>query len=112
MERKVTASGARVTFVTCVRAHRRVRGKRTAGGSRGRSDEGPTRNVSLSLSFALARSLPPPPHRSSSARGVDAAAAAIMLWFPGTIPAAIAAAKQRSAVFVVFVQGTGPSAVG
>ncbi|XP_026521172.1 UBX domain-containing protein 4 isoform X2 [Notechis scutatus] len=28
-----------------------------------------------------------------------------MLWFPGTIPAAIAAAKQRSAVFVVFVQG-------
>uniref|UniRef100_A0A803T1W3 Uncharacterized protein n=1 Tax=Anolis carolinensis TaxID=28377 RepID=A0A803T1W3_ANOCA len=30
-----------------------------------------------------------------------------MLWFPGTIPAAIAAAKQRSAVFVVFVEGTG-----
>ncbi|CAI5762547.1 domain-containing 4 [Podarcis lilfordi] len=28
-----------------------------------------------------------------------------MLWFPGTIPAAIAAAKQRSAVFVVFVRG-------
>ncbi|XP_062823052.1 UBX domain-containing protein 4 [Anolis carolinensis] len=28
-----------------------------------------------------------------------------MLWFPGTIPAAIAAAKQRSAVFVVFVEG-------
>ncbi|XP_070587509.1 UBX domain-containing protein 4 isoform X2 [Erythrolamprus reginae] len=28
-----------------------------------------------------------------------------MLWFPGTIPAAIAAAKQRSSVFVVFVQG-------
>ncbi|XP_072840115.1 UBX domain-containing protein 4 isoform X1 [Pogona vitticeps] len=28
-----------------------------------------------------------------------------MLWFPGTIPAAIAAAKQRGAVFVVFVQG-------
>ncbi|KAL7991748.1 hypothetical protein Chor_016004, partial [Crotalus horridus] len=45
------------------------------------------------------------PLRSSSACGVDAAAAAIMLWFPGTIPAAIAAAKQRSAVFVVFVQG-------
>ncbi|XP_044294111.1 UBX domain-containing protein 4 [Varanus komodoensis] len=28
-----------------------------------------------------------------------------MLWFPGTIPAAIATAKQRSAVFVVFVEG-------
>lgn len=28
-----------------------------------------------------------------------------MRWFPGTIPAAIAAAKQRSAVFVVFVTG-------
>nr|XP_056717492.1 UBX domain-containing protein 4 [Euleptes europaea] len=28
-----------------------------------------------------------------------------MLWFPGTIPAAIAAAKQRGAVFVVFVTG-------
>ncbi|KAJ6665434.1 hypothetical protein lerEdw1_003274 [Lerista edwardsae] len=28
-----------------------------------------------------------------------------MRWFPGTIPAAIAAAKQRSAVFVVFVAG-------
>ncbi|KAH0621360.1 hypothetical protein JD844_022544 [Phrynosoma platyrhinos] len=32
-----------------------------------------------------------------------------MLWFPGTIPAAITAAKQRSAVFVVFVEGTGPT---
>ncbi|XP_066468007.1 UBX domain-containing protein 4 [Tiliqua scincoides] len=31
--------------------------------------------------------------------------AAAMRWFPGTIPAAIAAAKQRSAVFVVFVAG-------
>ncbi|XP_042312300.1 UBX domain-containing protein 4 [Sceloporus undulatus] len=28
-----------------------------------------------------------------------------MLWFAGAIPAAIAAAKQRSAVFVVFVEG-------
>ncbi|XP_061464893.1 UBX domain-containing protein 4 isoform X2 [Rhineura floridana] len=28
-----------------------------------------------------------------------------MLWFPGTIPAAIAASKQRSAIFVVFVKG-------
>lgn len=29
-----------------------------------------------------------------------------MMWFGGSIPAAIAAAKQRSSVFVVFVSGT------
>uniref|UniRef100_A0A8D0FR47 Uncharacterized protein n=1 Tax=Strix occidentalis caurina TaxID=311401 RepID=A0A8D0FR47_STROC len=28
-----------------------------------------------------------------------------MMWFGGSIPAAIAAAKQRSSVFVVFVSG-------
>ncbi|KAJ7345814.1 hypothetical protein JRQ81_001764 [Phrynocephalus forsythii] len=51
----------------------------------------------------------PPPHTRTPSLTIPplsrSAAAAIMLWFPGTIPAAIAAAKQRGAVFVVFVQG-------
>lgn len=32
--------------------------------------------------------------------------AVTMMWFGGSIPAAIAAAKQQSSVFVVFVSGT------
>lgn len=35
-----------------------------------------------------------------------AAPGSTMMWFGGSIPAAIAAAKQRSSVFVVFVSGT------
>lgn len=48
----------------------------------------------------------------AAAAGRERGRAGAMLWFGGSIPAAIAAAKQRSAVFVVVVSGTGGAAAG